>query len=406
MPLYSYTATELPTGKTVNGELEADSQRTLRNLLRSKGLILVDCQEVTVKSKQELGFRFEIKKVGFSDLAIFTRQLSTLLDAGFQLVPAISKLSLVIKNKLLRSALVDIKEKLEQGLSFSSAVRQHPKIFPEFYVNMISAGERAGNLDTVFDNLASFLERQVDLTRRVVSSLFYPAIMLCLSFVVVVVLFTVVVPQIAEIFVKEGAKLPFVTRFILGISSFFSNYWIFLFIILAFVIFRINAIYRSQEGRKKIDNLLYNLSLLGDVLKKIELARFSLTLGSLLKGGVGVVSSIELATKVLNNSHFKETMLTILEEVKRGGNFSSALSNSGTFPDLFVSMITIGEQSGQLDRTLLKISEFYEKEATQTLQTIVNLIEPIMIIIIGLLVLVIVFAVITPIVDMINILKR
>lgn len=406
MPLYSYVATSAATGVTVKGELEAESPRALRSTLRSKGLILIDCSETARKAETKSGVSFELKRVGYADIAVFTRQLSTLVQAGFQLVPAVNKLVTVTKNSFLRSALVDIKEKLEQGASFSVALRNHHKIFPEFYINMVSAGERAGNLDSVLDNLASFLERQVELNKRVISSLFYPAIMIILSIIVVVVLFTVVVPQIAEIFVKEGARLPFITRAILWLSSFLSSYWWLLAGALGLLMLRLNDLYKTEDGKQAIDRKIYRLPLLGDILVKTDIARFSLTLGSLLKGGVGLVSSLELANRVLKNAEFRHVISQVTEDVKRGVGFSATLAEKKIFPDLFVSMVAVGEQSGELDRMLLRIADFYEKEATQSLQTLVSLIEPVMIILIGLLVLIVVFAVITPIVDMINILKK
>ncbi|MCS6893403.1 MAG: type II secretion system F family protein [Deltaproteobacteria bacterium] len=414
MPLYSYQASSLETGEKVTGELEAESVRSLRSMLRSKGLVLLESHESGHRDKEparaglniSLNFTLSAKKVSYYDLAVFTRQLATLIQAGFQLVPAISKLSQITKNATLRGVLVNVKERVEEGSSFSQALRSHSKVFPEFYINMISAGEKAGNIDIVLENLSGFLERQVELTKKVISSLFYPAIMIGLSIVVVVVLFTVVVPQIAEIFVKEGAKLPFITRTIIATSSFLSSYWFVLVILAAFIILRINRISKTDEGKAKIDKFVYNAPLFGEILRKLDLARFSLTLGSLLKGGVGMISALELSRKVLKNSEFEQNIVKAVEDVKRGKNFSGVLEASKVFPDLFVSMVSLGEQSGNLDSMLLRIADFYEKEATQGLQTLVNLIEPVMIILIGLLVLVVVFAVITPIVDMINILKK
>lgn len=406
MPLYDYVASSVKTGEIIKGELEADSLRTLRLSLRNNGLILLEYSESgKISDKPKTGVSLGLKRVSYSDLAIFTRQLATLINSGFQLVPALTKVSQLIKNQTLRAKIVQIKEQVEEGRNFSSALSAHIEVFPEFYVNMIAAGERSGNLEVVLENLASFLERQVELTKKVVSSLFYPAIMVVLSFIVIIVLFTVVVPQIAEIFVKEGAKLPLITRVILGISWLGKEFW-WLFLGVIFLVFlRVDQLRRTEEGKEKISRVIYSLPYIGEILFEIDVARFSLTLGSLLRGGVGIISSLELSRKVLNNHELKRSINKSLEEVKRGSPLSSSLGSS-TFPDLFVSMIAVGEQSGNLDKMLLKIAEYYEKNATQSLQSLINLIEPIMIIVIGLIVLVVVFAVITPIVDMINILKR
>ncbi len=406
MPLYEYLASSIKTGELVKGELEADSLRNLRVNLRNNGLVLLEYSESgkqVEKSKSVIGV--QLKRVGYADLTIFTKQFVTLLSAGFQLVPALSKASQLVKNQTLKASLVQIREKVEEGKSFSAALSAYPNIFPDFYINMVAAGERSGNLEAVLHNLASFLERQVELTRKVVSSLFYPAIMLLLSVVVIIVLFTVVVPQIAEIFVKEGAKLPFITRLILGVSWSIKEFWWLILGVILLIFLRINQLRKTDEGKGKIDKFIYSLPVVGEILFKIDIARFALTLGSLLRGGVGIVNALELSIKVLQSSVLRQNVVSALDDVKRGRSLSVSLSSS-KFPDLFLSMIAVGEQSGNLEKMLLNISDYYEKDATHSLQTLVNLIEPILIVIIGLIVLIVVFAVITPIVDMINILKK
>jgi len=406
MPLFRYSARELKTGKLIKGEIEGETERLVRQALKNKGLLVVEIGQFDKfqPAKGEIKFSL-LDRVSYGDLAILTRQLATLLDSGFQLVFALNKLSAVTGNSKLRAALVDIRERVERGVRFSVALSFHKKIFPDFYINMVASGEHAGNLEYVLDNLANYLERQVELRRKVISSLFYPTIMIALSFVVVLVLFLVVVPQITTIFIKEGAKLPFITQVLLTISNAISNYWLILVaVVLALALMLANSL-RDPSSKNKAREFIFRIPLLGDIFLKTDISRLALTLGSLLKGGVTLVNALEIASRVAIHPKIQKNLLEVAEKVKEGKLIAPSLEGEGVYPPLFVSMISVGEQSGELEKMLIKIADFYEKESASKLQTLVSLVEPILIIVIGLIVLLVVFAVITPIVEMISILK-
>ncbi|MBX7145184.1 MAG: type II secretion system inner membrane protein GspF [Oligoflexia bacterium] len=408
MPIFEYVAVDA-NGRERKGTLDADTERTARQKLRTLSLFPTTIREgkvVTHEKSRDIKRYFMAGRVSVKDLSVATRQLATLVGAGLPLVSALHGLSEQTESFTLKSAIVEVREKVEEGLALAKALALFPKIFPPLYVNMVASGEASGTLDTVLENLADYLESQLALRRKITSALFYPILMLFICTVVVLALFVYVVPKIVEIFKKQGATLPLPTRIMIGISDFIINYWYVLVLAVVGVVALVRWYYRQPKGRSNVDRLLLRMPLFGSLYVKIGVARIARTLGTLLSSGVGLLTGIDITRNIVSNVHIVHALEEARDGVREGRSLARELSKAGIFPPMLGQMIAVGEQSGELENMLQKAGKAYETEVDATLSGLTSMIEPLMMIGVGMVVLCIVISVLLPMADLIQVVQK
>lgn len=408
MPVFEYVALN-ESGKQVKGTLEAESSRVARQRLRTQGLFPSDIREASERasrSSRDVSKFFRSERVGAKSLALITRQLGTLVVAGIPLVEALQGVAEQTEKITTKRILSTVREEVLAGSSFAKALQKYPQVFPRLYINMVSAGESSGNLDTVLVNLASYLEAQLELRQKVVSSLFYPILMLAFCLLVVFGLLTFVVPKIVEMFTRQGAILPLPTRILIGISNIFLSYWYLLFAGIGILVYAFRSYRKQPQGKANLDKLLLRLPLIGPMYSKVATARVASTLGALLTGGVGLLEALDIVKNIINN----DLLIAALEEakdgVREGKSLSKEISKSRLFPSMLSQMIAIGERSGQLEPMLVKAGETYQKEVEVSLRGLTTLIEPLMIIGLGGTIFAIVIALLMPMVNLMDVIQK
>jgi general secretion pathway protein F len=391
MPIFQYKGYRTD-GSEVVGTLEANNVKEAVLRLKESGLHPKKVNEAVFKR----GFGLS-RSSDSSLLPAVTRQLSTLLSSGVPLMEALA--SLIEENRgFWRNMLVDIKEKVAGGASFSKALDGYEKIFPEFYVNMVAAGEASGNLDMVLIRLADFLESQANLKSKVRASMIYPLIMICVGFVVLSFMFTFVIPKITKIFKDTESALPFITVILVTISDIFQNYW---WLLTGMLIASIFGLRRLKERNKEfVDRFILRLP--GNIYQSLYFARFTRTLGSLLEGGIPVLKALELSAKSIGNKVLEIKVQEAVKQIAEGARISASLEG---FPPVLLQLISTGERSGKLVEILKKAADSYEEEFSRRVQKALSLLEPGMILLMGLIVGFIVLAVLLPIFQLNQLIK-
>jgi general secretion pathway protein F len=403
MPVYEYTALN-DKGKKLKGIIDAQSTVAARQKLRESNIYLTDLQETSGAKKdsplkQPLGGLF--RKVGSREVTVMTRQLATLLGAGLPLVQSLATLIAQTSHPQLKTILSQIKEEVNEGSSFSQTMTHYPQVFPAFYLNMVRAGEASGTLHLVLERLADFSEKQQALKGRVRAALAYPLFMFLIGSVVLFFLVAFVVPNVTRIFDEMHQTLPLITILLIGVSRFLETFWwlIAAGLIGAFVALKY-FLSKTQKGRTLLDRTLLALPVVGQMNRKIAVARFSRTLGTLLESGVPLLASLEIVRNIVGNSLISDAIQKAGNDVREGQSLSAPLARSGLFPAISVEMISVGEQSGNLEPMLYRIAEAYEKEVESSITMLTSLLEPIMILVMGLAVGFIVVSILLPIFEM------
>ncbi|NTU42213.1 MAG: type II secretion system F family protein [Nitrospirales bacterium] len=375
MALYSYRATS-KTGSVVEGVIEAADERAAIERLRSSNLIPIKISLPGGGLKLAGGKGFSLKRQK-GDLISFTSELSALLNAGLPLDRSLNILAEISEGREMKEATLAILRSIREGASFSDSLQKHPRIFPRLYVSMVRAGEAGGVLDVVLDKLNEFLESSKELKDHLFSAMIYPSILLITGGLSIVVLLTYVLPKFTSIFDELGGGMPLPTQILLAISDGMRSYWwVFaLTIVLAVVFVRASA--RTEAGKYQLDNL--KLKLMGDIIRKLEVARFCRTLGTLLKSGVPILQALNNAKGVVGNQVISSSIDAVSRGIKEGKGIAGPLSQTGHFPTLALSMIKVGEETGQLDAMLLRIATVYEKALRNSIKRFVSLVEPAMI---------------------------
>ena len=373
-------------GKDVKGIDDADSPKALRSSLRKQGVLVTQLDEESTAARRDarnISFKRMFSRVTQTDLALTTRQMATLLKAGIPLVEALDALIEQTEKEELRNALTNTRDKVNEGIAFNTALQAHPKIFEDLYVNMVAAGEVSGNLDTVLARLADVLEAQSRLKSKVSSALAYPIVMMVMSFLVVAVMMTVVVPQVTAIFEDFGQVLPWYTRALMFVSTAFTDYW-YLLIGGAFAIqYFFRKWLHSTEGRKQWDLIMLSAPLVGPLTTKVACARFARTLSTLLTAGVPVLQALEITRNVLGNTELMRVVSDARESIREGESIAKPLARSKRFPPIVTHMIAIGERSGELEGMLENVADAYDDQVDAQVATMTSLLEPLMILIMG-----------------------
>jgi len=337
------------------------------------------------------------RKVKTDDLVIFSRQLATMIEAGIPLVHTLRILGEQIEVKSLQSVVNVIREDIEAGMSFCDALGKHPKIFSELFINMVKAGESSGMLDEVLDRLASYLEKSAALARKIRSSLVYPAVVVTMAVLITSVLLLKVVPTFKGIFDTLGGKLPMPTQILIGVSDMFRKNFLYTLGLLILGGFLFKKYINSERGRYRFDALLLKVIILGPLFKKVAIAKFAHTFATLVRSGVSILNSLDIVSKTSGNKVIEEAVKSCSKSVRDGEPISKPLSRSGVFPPMVCRMITVGEQTGQLEKMLTKIAEFYDEQVDAATSALTSMIEPLVIAFLGIVIGGIVIALFLPI---------
>ncbi|HEX8472572.1 MAG TPA: type II secretion system F family protein [Pyrinomonadaceae bacterium] len=380
MPTYVFKARNR-MGEVIVGERPAENRDALRQLLRREQVMLTSAKE---KGREialpKLGGR---KKVKAKDLSIFTRQFSVMIDAGLPLVQCLEILAQQQENKYFQQVLTQVRQDVEEGATLAMSMSRHPKVFDQLFVNMVEAGEAGGILDLILQRLSTYIEKIVKLRRDVLSAMIYPSAVIVIAVAVISVIMIFVIPSFQNIFLGllgPGEQLPLPTRIVVGISNFVAGFGGLM--VLAGIIgavFAIRYYYKTTGGQRRIDYLLLKFPIIGGILRKVAIARFSRTLSTLLSSGVPILQSLDITARTAGNVILEEAITKIRIGVERGESFIEPLKATEMFPNMVAQMIGIGEQTGALDAMLGKIADFYEQEVDAAIANLLTLIEPIMI---------------------------
>ena len=393
MPTFSYTA------RTAQGErraatLEAANREDAVAELRRLRLAVVTLQEVTRRPRTGA--------VSLRDIVVFTRQFSTMIDAGLPLVQALGILAKQSENPVLQGVIRQVVFDVESGRTVADALAKHPRAFSELYVSMVAAGEAGGILDTILLRLATFLEKSDALVRKVKSALIYPCVILGIAVAAVAILLVVVIPTFQEMFASVGLVLPLPTRLVIALSAALQAYWWAFLGILAGLIMAVRRAYGTPRGRLAIDRLLLATPIVGDLIRKTAVSRFTRTLGTLVSAGVSILDGLEITAKTAGNRVVADAILASRSSIAGGDTIAAPLARSQVFPPMVISMISVGEQTGGLDEMLRKIADFYDTEVDTAVSGLLSIVEPVLIVALGLIVGGMVVAMYLPIFDIIS----
>jgi type IV pilus assembly protein PilC len=375
MPVFTFTGTD-SQGKRIAGERLADSKAAVTMQLRRERITPGAIKE---KGKEFALPTFGTGKVPIKDTAVFFRQFSVMIDAGLPLVQCLEILAANQENQFFQKCLTGVRQSVEGGSTLSNAMRQYPKIFDDLTTNMVEAGEAGGILDTILQRLATYVEKAVKLKSAVKSALIYPVSVISIACLVVGCLLKFVVPIFANMFVSMGVDLPLPTKIVIGLSNFVGRFWwlIFAFFIVTFV--AIKYIRKDPKGRYMFDKMLLGLPILGNVLRKIAVARFTRTLGTLITSGVPILEGLSITARTSGNAVLEDALMKVRKAVEEGRTIVDPLKESGVFPNMVTQMIGVGEATGAMDAMLQKIADFYEDEVDAATKDMLTLLEPIMI---------------------------
>src|SRR3954467_4123629 len=395
MPSFTYTARAL-NGDLRTATIDAPSRDEVMAQLKRQRLNVVKIDEAAAAKKKSGG------KISMRDIVIFTRQFSTMINAGLPLVQALDILAKQSENPALKDVTNAVVFDVESGHTVADALRRHPKAFSELYVNMVAAGEAGGILDTILMRLATFMEKNDALVRKVKGAMIYPGVIMSVAAIAIVVLLIFVIPTFEKMFASVGLALPLPTRIVIGMSKFLQGYW---YVCIAAVwgsFFAFKKYYATNDGKLVIDRLMLKAPVLGDVLRKSAVSRFTRTLGTLIGSGVSILEGLEITAKTSGNRVISDAILESRASIAGGETIAAPLQKSQVFPPMVISMIAVGEQTGGLDEMLSKIADFYDEEVDAAVSGLLSMMEPLMIVFLGVVVGGMVVAMYLPIFDMIN----
>ncbi|MFW5967995.1 MAG: type II secretion system inner membrane protein GspF [Persicimonas sp.] len=402
MPVYEYKGLNAQ-GKKVQGIQNADSQAALRQLLQSQGVYVTDIWEEhdgAGARAGEVDVKKLIERVTLRDISVLTRQMATLMRAGIPLVEALKALGDQVEKDELKRVISDVRQKVNEGSSLAKALGDHPEHFTNLYVNMVRAGESSGNLDVVLDRLTDFLEAQIELRGKVIGAMVYPLIMVVVGVLIMGVLFVFVIPKVTQIFQDQDAALPWITRFLIGTSELFANWWFILIPGAIAAAWGFKKWKETPDGKDIWDRFVLKVPIFGPLIRMIAVARFARTLGTLLANGVPLLTALDIVKNILGNNRLIEVVEIARINIREGESIAKPLERSGEFPPLVTHMIAIGEKSGQLEEMLENVAAAYNQEVDMRVQALTTLLEPLLIVGMGVGVAVIVFAVMLPILQL------
>ena len=393
MPFYVWKGTGSRNRKR-KGKLEAADERQVENFLKR---LRISDYSIKEAPKDIVLMKPKVKP---KDLMVFTRQFSTMIDAGLPLVQSLKVLSDQQENPTFRDMLRDINGSVQSGSTLSDSMRKYPRVFDELYCNLVAAGEAAGLLDSILKRLAEYIEKTEKLKRKVKSAMVYPAVVLCVAVIVVVVLLVFVIPVFEEVFSGLGSELPGLTTAVVGASNLLAENFLWVVLCLAALAMALAKFVKTAVGRRAVDTLGLKLPVFGDLLRKIAVAKFSRTLATMLQAGVPIIASLDIVASTAGNKVIEEAIIDSRVAIAEGRSLTDPLLESGIFPAMVTSMIAVGEEAGALDSMLVKVADFYDDEVDSALDAVTSLIEPMLIVFLGVTVGTLVIAMYLPIFTM------
>jgi type IV pilus assembly protein PilC len=380
MPVYTWVA-ETKKGRKLKGELEAADERIALSQLKRRNLTV---KKLKPKPKDIFeNISWLQPKVGTKDIVVFTRQFSTMIDAGLPLVQGLTILAEQSENKTFKTILKEITKDVEGGSTLAEALKKHPKVFDELFVNLVAAGEVGGILDTILRRLADYIEKAEKLKKRIKGAMTYPLVVVAIAIIVIAVILIFVIPVFEDMFAGFGAALPAPTQLVVNMSRFVKGNFHFIFIALALGIVGLKQYRNSKQGRKSTDALLLKVPIFGELLRKVAVARFSRTLGTMIQSGVPILDSLEIVAKTSGNVILEEIIYEVRGSIAEGQTIAEPLSETDIFPGMVVQMISVGEATGALDTMLGKIADFYDDEVDAAVEALTSMLEPLLMLFLG-----------------------
>ena len=368
-------------GGTMTGEIEAPNEAFVIAQLRRQQIV-----PVKVKTKPRdlrITLPWQRGKVSKKELAVFTRQFATMIDAGLPLVQCLDILGMQQENDGFKKVILRVKEDVESGSTFADALGKHPRVFDDLFVNLVSAGEVGGILDTILARLAAYIEKAMKLGKQIKSAMVYPSTILAVAVIVTVVLLLYVIPIFGNMFADFGQALPVPTQIVLALSGYTRKYFLVFILFIVLVVFAIRGYHRQETGRRNIDRLLLRLPILGDLIRKIAVARFARTLATMVASGVPILEGMDIVAKSAGNKIIEEAVMKARTSISEGKTISEPLAESKVFPIMVTQMISVGEATGALDAMLTKVADFYDDEVDAAVGALTSLLEPMLMIFLG-----------------------
>ncbi len=385
MPLFKFVAKD-EEGSTITDTIEAKDELVALDMLRVKNLIIISINEEKEQEKARAAAKAKTGKVKAEELVIFSRQMATMVNAGIPLVQSLDILSEQMDSQVFRNIVGQVRSDVEAGASLSAALEKHPRVFTLLYTNMVRAGETSGMLDEILERLAGYLEKNDKLQRKVKSAMVYPTVVFSMAMLITLVLILKVVPTFKKIFSSLGGQLPLPTRILIQISDTLKHDFIYVVIVIAAMVFGLKKLVNTPQGREKFDQLKLDLPVFGIILRKVAVARFSRTLATLIRSGVPILGALEIVGKTAGNVVIEKAVDNARTGIREGESIAEPLQKSKAFPPMVTRMISVGEESGELEKMLSKIADFYENQVDAAVSGLTSLIEPLIIAFLGIIV--------------------
>ena len=371
-------------GSVQKGVMEAANVAQVEAQLKKFGFSGIAVKEQGTGLNKQFKFPgMGAPKISSKDLVVFTRQFATMIDSGLPLVQCLDILSSMQENKTFKDVLINVKESVESGSTFADALGKHPKAFDQLYVNLVAAGEVGGILDTILGRLAAYIEKAMKLKKQVKGAMVYPLTIMSIAVVVVGVILIFVIPTFAKMFADFGGELPAPTRFVIALSGFLTKYIPVIIAALFGVKYAIGKYYASAKGKKVIDRLALNAPVIGPLVRKVSVAKFTRTLGTMISSGVPIMDGLEIVAKTAGNKIVEEAIYSVRQSISEGKTIAEPLAECGVFPPMVVSMIAVGEATGAMDTMLNKIADFYDDEVDDAVGAMTSMMEPLLMVFLG-----------------------
>jgi type IV pilus assembly protein PilC len=401
MPVYTFRGRHVRTNEFIEGERFSNSTQALAAVLRREQ---VAPTQILEKKERKLRFSFG-RKVSQAEVAIFTRQFAVMLDAGLPLVQCLEAIGSQHSNPAFREVLGQVRGDVEAGSTLSDAMSRHPKVFDSLFTNMIAAGETGGILDTILQRLSIFIEKIVKLKRALRSAMIYPSVILFIAIAVVTVILWKVIPVFRTLFEGFGVQLPLLTRIVIGASSFVESYSLIMIVFVGAGVYALRNYYRTENGKLVIDRFLLRVPVLGEILRKVAVARFTRTLATLQSSGVPILEGLDITAKTSGNAVLQNVVLALRKHIEEGKTIADPMRDSKFFPPMVTQMVSVGESTGELDTMLIKVADYYKEEVEVVVANLLVILEPILLVFLGIVVGGIVIAMYLPLFKLIQVLS-
>ena len=382
MPKFNWEARS-KAGSVQKGVMEAANVIQVEAQLKKYGFSGINVKEEGKGLNFEIKFLSGAKKVQTKDLVVFTRQFATMIDSGLPLVQCLDILSGQQENKTFKDILLRVKESVESGSTFADALAKHPKAFDQLFVNLVAAGEVGGILDTILNRLAAYIEKAMKLTKQVKGAMVYPITIMTIALVVVGVILVFVIPTFAKMFIEFGGELPMPTRVVIAISDFLTKYIIVIIGAIFGLKYAFGKYYRTAKGRKTVDRFALNAPIIGPLVRKVSVAKFTRTLGTMISSGVPIMDGLDIVAKTSGNKIVEEAIYKVRQSISEGKTIAEPLAECGVFPAMVVQMISVGEATGAMDTMLNKIADFYDDEVDDAVGAMTAMMEPLLMVFLG-----------------------